>query len=245
MNKQEQRRPSAEELERGYRKSKGPCGAQPLPDRLAAGACQDHPRGGRGHRLQQEVGARALPPLPQVRARGVRGPQAPNPRRREEGAARPRAARGAPGSAEGAARVRGGVWSSWKVAEWIEEKTGRRGVRAQRGCGSTCAGSGTPHRSRGPRTPRPTRRSKRPSKKATRACRAAEARTPGCAARGEVRAEDERGAWGSKAGPEEGLLSGLPWAGGRRPRGAQALRVGLLRLRLLVRPKTGEVFWLH
>lgn len=27
----------------------------------------------------------------------------------------------------------GGLWSSRKVAEWIEAKTGRRGVRAQRG----------------------------------------------------------------------------------------------------------------
>ncbi len=27
----------------------------------------------------------------------------------------------------------GGLWSSRKVAEWIEERTGRRGVRAQRG----------------------------------------------------------------------------------------------------------------
>ncbi len=27
----------------------------------------------------------------------------------------------------------GGMWSSRKVAEWIEERTGRRGVRAQRG----------------------------------------------------------------------------------------------------------------
>jgi len=27
----------------------------------------------------------------------------------------------------------GGMWNSRKVAEWIEEKTGRRGVRAQRG----------------------------------------------------------------------------------------------------------------
>ena len=26
----------------------------------------------------------------------------------------------------------GGLWNSWKVAEWIERKTGRRGLRAQR-----------------------------------------------------------------------------------------------------------------
>ncbi len=27
----------------------------------------------------------------------------------------------------------GGMWNSRKVAEWIEQKTGRRGLRAQRG----------------------------------------------------------------------------------------------------------------
>ena len=37
------------------------------------------------------------------------------------------------GEALGTPPEDGGMWSSRKVAEWIERRTGRRGVRAQRG----------------------------------------------------------------------------------------------------------------
>ncbi len=33
----------------------------------------------------------------------------------------------------------GGLWNSRKVAEWIERKTGRHGLRARKGAGSTYA----------------------------------------------------------------------------------------------------------
>lgn len=63
----------------------------------------------------------------------------------------------------------GGLWSSRKVAEWIEAKTGRRGVRAQRGWEYLRKLGHTPQVPRDLPAPRRTPKSRKRSKKAPRA----------------------------------------------------------------------------
>ena len=129
---QKGRRPSAEELEGGYRKSKDPVERShyQIAWLLARGKAAREVAEATGYserwvrelsRRYEERGAEGLGDRRHANPGGA-GRALLTPEQREE----LRAALSEPPED-------GGLWSSRKVAEWIERRTGRRGVRAQRG----------------------------------------------------------------------------------------------------------------